>query len=59
MSDAKFMLPLVSMSKFGALIAPAAVRVKAPNPQMKPARPVHAPVIDNALFTDAFVPFVL
>ena len=57
MSDDKFMLPLVSMLKCGELMAPRAVRVKAPNPQMKPAKLVYAPVMDSAELTEAFVPF--
>ena len=40
------------------MIAPGAVRVKVPNPQTKPAKSVHVPVMDSAEFTDAFGPFV-
>ena len=57
MSDDKFMLPFVSTLKWGLVMAPRAVRVNAPNPQMKPANPVHAPVMDSAELTEAFVPF--
>ena len=56
MSNDKFMLPFISRLKCGEVIAPNAVRVRAPNPQMKPAKPVHAPMMDSAKLTEAFVP---
>ena len=46
------MLPFVSILNLGEVIALAAVTVKAPNPQTKLARPVHAPVMDSASAID-------
>ena len=58
MSYGKFMLPFVSILKSREVTAPMTVSVNAPNLQSKPAKPVHAPVMNSAEFTDAFVPFV-